>query len=249
MASELSISTNYTGTEPGVWDGTGTWSNIDHGWKLLKDRLGIRITVGNPNNWKISEANTLQGAAYPKGVLHAVEVMANTGTTKFHLRLTTTIEGDTCFRVKALKRSASPITRTILRKIDARDRYRKDIRCANSAQNTTGADIISRDDTEIAQTEADSVRYTTEMGVLQGRFVIDHITNYYKINDRLSKIAGRETGLRTDSGETGENPVTPTIRHVHWVFSPEQTTHLNASDAGADRGQYQRALHHGVRRG
>ena len=47
----LAISTNYTGTAPAIWDGTGKWQPITTTtWQVLTDRIGIRITDTNPED-------------------------------------------------------------------------------------------------------------------------------------------------------------------------------------------------------
>lgn len=244
LKARLSISTDYAGAVPGIWDGTGTWQTIDGGWKLCDDRVGILITVENPNDWRIGES-TGAGVPYPSGVVKGIEDQAAAGATRFFLRLTCVIEGDTALVAKAKKRDASPVSDTIIRKIDARDRYRKDLQSANSELNTTGDDVIVRNDTDAAQVEADMVRYTTEMGELDGGFRISHITNYYGISDRISRIDGRGLGFRTDSGGAGENPILPSILAIRWTFKPHQNTFLEISDAGSDRGQFRRAIKSG----
>src|SRR6185503_9322737 len=75
--ANLAISRDYRGGAGRVWDGTGTWDYCgSEGWSLLKDRLGIRITAENPNQWKVplSQDNPPQ---VPGGIVRGVEWQAN----------------------------------------------------------------------------------------------------------------------------------------------------------------------------
>lgn len=236
--ARLAISTDYAASAPGLWSGSGTWQPVQGGWELLKDRLGIRITADNPNRWKIGESK-VTGHPYPVGVVKGVEAQV-TGGAHFYLRLTCVIEGDQVLEGRANRRTASPVTAAIIRKVDARDRYRTDTVSAHSEFNTTATDVVPRDDTDAAKAEAVSSRYMTESGVLNATFQIDHITTAYEIGDRISTIQGRNTPLRTDAGLTGENPILPVVVEREFTFSPVQSTTLRATDSGTGRS----FLHH-----
>ena len=34
---------------------SGTWQQIDGGWSLMEDRLGIEVTVDDPESWNIGK--------------------------------------------------------------------------------------------------------------------------------------------------------------------------------------------------
>ena len=93
LRAQLSISTNYAGTQPGLWDGSGTWQPVGSGFELLRDRLGVWINAANPNAWNI-QASRVAGAPYPAGVVRGVEDQVAGGSRRFTLRLTCVIEGD-----------------------------------------------------------------------------------------------------------------------------------------------------------
>lgn len=238
----LSISKDYVPGGPGLWDGSGNWQPIEGGFELLKDRIGVRITCDNPNNWKIGKS-LVSTHPYPAGVVKGVEAQATTGAANFHLRLTCVVEADHGLNVVAERRDCSPLTQTITRVIDARDRYRKLTVLAHSEHNNTATDKIDRDDVDDAQAEADAVRYATDSGVLDGQVVIPRFTAFYEIGDRIDKIEGRDVGLRTNTGGSADDaPVLPVIVGRRWDFEPKQRTTLELSDSGTNRGQYKRAL-------
>ena len=245
LRARLDISTNYTGTIPGVWDGTGTWQQCHGGWELLPDRLGIRLTCPNPENWHIEDAKTTSTTApYPTGMIEVVSGLA-TNAAPFTLRLTCVIEGDQAVMGTQLQSLNSALSQTITRIIDARDRIKKQIVAKNSHYNNTANPITNRDDTAAATAEAEAVAYTTQAGALHAHITIDHLCLDYSIGDRISQIAGRNTPLRTDKGMTGENPVLPVVVGRRFVCWPEQRTELECTDAGADLSLYRLATKQG----
>jgi hypothetical protein len=235
LRAQLSISTNFTGTQPGLWDGTGTWQPIGGGFELLKDRLGIWINVPNPNSWNI-QASKVSGMPYPSGVVKGVENQANTGATHFALRLTCVIEGDHVIAATADRRDSSPTSYTILRHVDARDRYARHVVAAKSEFNSSSDEIVVRDDTDDALAEAISRRTTSEAGEVAGAVVIPRFTQAYQIGDRICSIQGRDLSLQTNAGApTEEGPVYPAVVGLTWDFDGKQQTLLQLSD---QRGQY-----------
>jgi hypothetical protein len=58
LSYRLSISTNYSGAYPAVWDGTGQWQPVTGGFQLLKDRIGVWLSVDNPNKWNVGKSAT-----------------------------------------------------------------------------------------------------------------------------------------------------------------------------------------------
>jgi hypothetical protein len=234
LKAQLSISTNYKGLQPGLWDGTGTWQPIGGGFELLNDRLGIWINVPNPNSWNI-QACKVSGMPYPSGVVKGVEDQANSGATHFALRLTCVIEGDHVIVATADRRPSSPTTYTILRHVDARDRYARHIVAANSEFNPDPDEIIVRDDTTDALAEAISRRTTSEAGEVAGVVMIPRFTQSYRIGDRICSIQGRSCSLQTNAGApTEEGVVYPAVVGLTWDFDGKQQTLLQLSD---QRGQ------------
>ena len=55
---------------PGVADTkvnpTTRWHQIAHGWQLLEDRLGIEITIENPDDWGTGENKRDDGKGVPE---------------------------------------------------------------------------------------------------------------------------------------------------------------------------------------
>ena len=235
LKAQLSISTNYTGTQPGLWDGTGTWQPVGGGFELLKDRLGIWINAPNPNSWNI-QASKVTGMPYSAGVVKGVEDQADPGEKHFTLRLTCVIEGDHTVAATADRRPSSPTTYTITRRVDARDRYARQVVAATSEFNTSPEATVVRDDTVDALAEANSRRTTGESGEVAGAVVIPRFTQAYRIGDRIRSIQGRDFSLRTNAGApTEESEVFPAVVGLTWDFDGRQQTLLQLSD---QRGQY-----------
>ncbi len=235
LKARLSISTDYNGSQPGLWDGTGTWQPVGGGFELLKDRLGIWINVPNPNSWNI-QASKVSGMPYPAGVVKGVEDQANKGANHFTLRLTCVIEGDHILSATADRRPSSPISYTVLRRVDARDRYAKHVVAANSEFNSTSDEIVVRDDSVDALAEASARRTANEAGEVAGVITIPRFTQAYQIGDRICSIQGRDLSLRTNAGApTEEGEVYPAVVGLTWDFDGKQQTLLQLSD---QRGQY-----------
>ncbi len=230
LRARLSISTDYTGPQPTLWNGTGTWQPIHGGFSLLRDRLGIWISVANPNGWAIG-ASGVSGAPYPSGVLRGVEDQATSGRKRFALRLTCVVEGDKVLSATAKRRPSSPTTFQVLRRIDARDRYFKHLVAPNSEFNLTSAFVTDRDDSQDAQAEADSRRLAAEAGEVAGSVTIPRFTEAYRVGDRLRAIQGRGLSLRTNAGAPNEEgEVYPAVVGLTWDFDGKQQTILHLSD-------------------
>ncbi|GAC1470635.1 MAG: hypothetical protein NVSMB9_15880 [Isosphaeraceae bacterium] len=230
LKAQLSISTNYAGPLPGLWDGTGTWQTITGGFELLADRLGVWINTSNPNGWHIGASRAI-GAPYPAGVVRGVEDQALSGATRFALRLTCVIEGDRTVSATAARRPSSPTLYTITRRVDARDRYTKNSKASKSEFNTTSADVLSRDDSPDALADANARRLANEAGVVSGSVTIPRFTAAYRVGDKIRSIRGRELSLRTNSGTpTTEAAVFPAIVGMTWEFDGKQNTVLHLSD-------------------
>lgn len=230
LRAQLSISTDYAGKGPSVWDGTGTWQPIHGGFELLRDRLGIWINVANPNGWAIGPSSAAN-APYPSGVVRGVEAQTGAVGPKFSLRLTCVIEGDASIEATADRRPSSPTAYQVLRRVDARDRYFKHQIAPHSEFNTTGSFVTARDDTQEAQAEADARRLAGEAGEVLGSVTIPRFTGAYRVGDRIRSIQGRNLSLRTNAGAPDEEgEVYPAVVGLTWDFEGKQHTILHLSD-------------------
>lgn len=251
--AQLWISRDYGGPKPGLWDGTGTWQLVTGGgWELLKDRLGVRLTIPYPNYWEVGPSSA-SGAPYPSGVVNAIEDQAETtetGTT-FHLRLTGVIEADLAMTQVAGPTAGTPLPYAVTRVVDASDRYRVDQvhnssefypkSTASESQDDSGIKFKTvRDDSKAALAEAQAIRAGSEKGVLSGSISIPRLTTYYRIGDRISDIEGRNLGLRTDGGDG--DPTYPVVVGRSFRFSEDgHSTTLEVSDVGTTRARQKRA--------
>jgi hypothetical protein len=230
LKARLAISTNYAGTAPGLWDGTGTWQPVVGGFELLGDRLGIWVNVPNPNGWNIG-VPTAPGMPYPSGVVKGVEDQANAGAPHFFLRLTCVIEGDQGLAATAGQRPSSPTSFAITRRIEASDRYFKQVIAATSEFNTTDDPVVVRDDTDEAVAEAAARRLAGEAGEVAGSATIPYFTPAYRVGDKVRSIVGRNLSLQTNAGApAGEGEVFPSVVAVTWDFDGGQSTTLQLSD-------------------
>ena len=235
LKARLAISTNFAGTSPGLWDGTGTWQSVVGGFSLLQDRLGIWINVSNPNGWNIGLPSAA-GMPYPAGVVKGVEDQANAAANHFTLRLTCVIAGDLGIKATAGQRPSSPTAYAITRRIDARDRYFKQVVAANSEFNTTASPNVVRDDTKDAMAEAEARRLAGESGEVRGSATIPYFSSAYRIGDKIQAILGRNLSLQTNAGApAGEGEVFPAVVAVTWNFEGGQQTNLQLSDHRGER--------------
>ncbi len=230
LRARLSISTDYTGPQPALWDGSGAWQPVGGGFELLKDRLGVWINAPNPNSWNI-QASRVPGMPYPAGVVKGVEDQAISTSRRFALRLTCVIEGDRVLDATAERRPSSPTNYTITRRVDARDRYAKHVVAAGSEFNPGPDPIVVRDDGLDAIAEAVARRAAGESGEVAGSVTIPRFTQAYRIGDRICSIRGRDLSLRTNAGApTEEGEVYPAVVGLTWDFEGRQQTILHLSD-------------------
>jgi hypothetical protein len=235
LRARLSISTDYAGAQPALWNGTGAWQPVQGGFVLLRDRLGIWINVANPNGWSIG-ASKVSNAPYPAGVVRGTESQTGANGSRFALRLTCVIEGDQVLSATADRRPSSPTTFQILRRVDARDRYFKHMIDTSSEFNQTGAAVTVRDDSQEAQAEADARRLAGEAGEILGSVTIPRFSNAYRIGDRIRSIQGRNLSLRTNAGAPDEEgAVYPAVVGLTWDFDGKQHTVLHLSDQRGQR--------------
>jgi hypothetical protein len=227
-------SSTYPGPVPDLGDPT-TWFTIPSGWILLEDRLGIEVTIDDPESW--SSGNTLG-----LGTIQGITWQANPPDGKaFSLRLTTVIEADFHIAAKAAKRIASPTQFPRRRRADAGDHFQYCSIAPNSlnysSQGGNGTDpFVVRDDTDSAKTHAQQLRSAHEMPPLAGSVRIPWITDYYEIGDRVKDIDGRDASLCVSVGtDQGEAPSYPWIVGITWNFSRDaQETICMLSDRRAE---------------
>ncbi|GAC1463677.1 MAG: hypothetical protein NVSMB9_01410 [Isosphaeraceae bacterium] len=235
LKARLAISTDYKGSSPGLWDGTGTWQTVVGGFDLVRDRLGIWINVPNPNGWNIGMPATA-GMPYPTGIVRGVEDQANQSAAHFLLRLTCVVEGDQSLNATAGQRPSSTTSFAITRRIDASNRYFKQIVTSGSEFNLTAVPVVSRDDTKAARAEASARRLAGESGEVAGSATIPRFTSAYQIGDKIRSIQGRNLSLRTNAGAPSEEgEVFPSVVAVSWDFEGKQQTMLQLSDQRGER--------------
>ncbi len=222
-----------------MWDTvSGTWQEIDGGWSLMEDRLGIEVTVDDPETWNIGKPPAGTAAQEPTGVLHGISSMANPSTTvppeqMFWLRLTTVIEADYGIETTAPRRDASPMPTAILRRVDARDHFHYDVVDGSSAFNQSpGTDQVVQDDTQAALAQACQLRSAHEFPPLAAAVTIPMLVDYVQIGDRISQINGRDVSLLTNAGlEQGEPASYPYVVGLTWDFQGnKQSTTLQLAD-------------------
>jgi hypothetical protein len=235
LKARVSVSTDYAGPSPGLWDGTGTWQPVSGGFDLLRDRLGVWVNVPNPNGWNVG-IPTAAGMPYPAGVVKGVEDQAAAAGRHFFLRLTCVVEGDRALKATAGQRPSSSTSFAITRVIDAGDRYARRVVAATSEFNATAEPVVARDDGDEAQAEADARRMAGEAGEVAGSATIPRFTSAYQIGDKVRSIRGRNLSLRTNAGAPAEEgEVFPSVVAVGWEFESRQLTTLQLSDHRGER--------------
>jgi hypothetical protein len=238
----LDISTDYAGTVPGLWDGTGHWQHVEGGAALLTDQIGVRVNVQDPNKWHIG-SSTDTNAAFPDGVVKAVQCMAapDAQNPKFFLMLTCVVESDQVASYTAERQDSSPISWEIDERVDARDRLATKIIAAyTQPDNNASTTKTVLNDQDYLTAEAISVRQSKEAGVFEAEVEIPYFTRYYEIGDRIDQIEGRNLNLRTDGGGSGVMPVYPMVVSVRHDFSDGQKTYLTLSDRGMNHAHVKR---------
>ena len=208
---------------------SSSWQLVTGGWRLLPDRLGIEVTVEDPEQWNGGKSvGDIRGvtwqAAPPSGK-------------QFILRLTTVIDDDLRLPISAPSRIASPTQFTRWGSADARDHFQYASVSPGSrnyqAMDGDGTDpVVVRDDTPLAMAHAYQLRSAHEFPRLAGSLVIPYITTYYQVGDRIQRIDGRNASLQTNVGiDQGEAPSYPWVVGVSWTFEGDrQQTVLQLSD-------------------
>jgi hypothetical protein len=241
--SALVLSFDYSGPVPAIWDGTGHWHQVGNAWKMLDDRLGIRLTCKNPEAWQTGNEDLNFGINLKtsRGLIKGVSAQALPTETHFHLMLTTVIESDQALQIIAPKRQASPGKFAVQRYVDAADRYRTEKVAANSWWNFAvggNADIIyTRDDDDDATADAAQKRALAEMPSIAGPITLFGLVNTYSLVDRITSIAGRNLSLITNLDLPDEGPAYPVVVGIDYDLDGRQLTTLHLHDQRA-RGEY-----------
>lgn len=229
----LSISRDYAGSSPLLWDGTGTWQNVSGGFEILDDRLGIRLTCEDPEAWKVGltsgddpqeHSETIQGVT--------AQAAPTDGIKRFYLRLTTVIKGDkrAVGRFARRKTSALKYDRTLY--THAKETYGHKVVAAKTQYNTSDDPIeVDLDEETKIKAFAAQVQQAHENPRIAGSVTIPHLDRGYQIGDAISKIKGRNLSLQVNAGsEQGESKRYPLVVGRTWQFSGRQTTTIEVDD-------------------
>ena len=126
LKAVLELCTSTESEDPSIMteDDGLTWTTITKGWQLLDDRLGIEVTIENPEEWHTGQQKR-SAASVP--VIRGVTWAADPDTTNnksILLRLTTVIDADVRIGdAKADKRVSSPTQFTRRRSADGKDHF------------------------------------------------------------------------------------------------------------------------------
>lgn len=227
---QLSLSRDYMGPAPAVWDGkTGHWQPITRDFKPLDDQLGVEFTCEDPEKIHIGKytgSDPQQAGEILKGITSIANPGTEQGTKYFYLMLTTVVEGDQGSEVIAPRRYASPLRSTVRRRIECGDHWRKDVVTPSSifftpaiaayyaqviAAALTGADVVKptfddsgnivvRDDTDSASDYAAQMRAAHEFPPIPMSVTLPGIILSYQIGDRIDWIYGRNISLQANAG-------------------------------------------------
>lgn len=224
---------------PGLWSREAddvVWQRVTQGgWELLKDRIGIRITTSDAAAWNIGDDRS-GGMPFPSGKVNIVKCLASPDADRqvhkpFVFRLTCVVPSDQCVPARADKRPASPTKFIVQRRIDTRDRFRREIVSEFSHFQDEDTAIDITDDTADAKQYAEAYRAADEMARFTGTVSIPRLTGAYEIGDRISDVTGRGVSLRTNIGAgKGESEQYPIVDRIDWSFEAGQVTTLHATD-------------------
>ncbi|CAB4131054.1 hypothetical protein UFOVP124_53 [uncultured Caudovirales phage] len=256
---QLFVVTNWgsivgQGDPPMLFDKTKVDNNrtpyiipIKGSWAMLHDRLGVRLTCLNPQQWNIGEIHP-SNPAYGK-VSSTIDMINNLISydtahpeNHFFLLLTCVISSDRkATQAIAPKRSTSPTQFAVARSIDAHDRYKRWAVHKSSAYqqdnavltgsnlDDTRARFYARDDSAAAQTYAESLRASTETPSMGGSVTIGRLTNNYFVGDRISSIYPRMS-MQTNIPTQQYPNRYPMVVQLTWRNEPEQSTTLQLDD-------------------
>lgn len=230
LRAELWISTDYDAEEDP--DG-GTWQKVSGGWKLLDDRIGVQLTMDEPDNWNVGKSTDANAPYGKQGKVRVVKSLASpdAANPRFYLRLTCVIEGDRDLRVVAEDRGVGPSAFTIRRTVDCRDKFWREVIHASSHLNSEDENVVARDDTDAARAYAFAQQRQTELARFAGSVTIPRLTLAYSVGDKVAGVAGRNMSLQSNvGGSEGEGPVFPTVVGLDFMFEGGQQTIIHLSD-------------------
>jgi hypothetical protein len=223
LRAQLALSRDYAGAAPALWDGSGTWQPIAGGWELLEDRLGIFVTIEDPEAWPIGEstgASPQEPSPTLRGITSQANPPASGANTRFVLRLTTVVDDDLMLPAVVPPRPASPTRFTLRRRVDARDHFAIETVAASSLYNPGSQPLVARDDTDRAVAHAQALRAAYELPPLDGRVTIPSLVTAFRVGDRIGRINGRDLSLRANiGGGQGEGAAYPLVVSLTWDFS------------------------------
>lgn len=217
----------------GLWDGTGTVAPGKLGFEALSDRLGVRLTCGDPANVQLTPGDgnpNGPGNYLSGGVINLVDWLTDASRIadplqRPYLLLTCTIEADQAIEAVTGRRVSCPLDYTVRRYVDGRDRFaRERVHRSSRYFDKSQADakfpdfITKRDDSRKALEYAEGLRSATEMPVVGGALEVGRLVNAYQLGDRLAGIAGRKLSLESNvNAEAGEKPRYPAVVGVTWT--------------------------------
>lgn len=247
--STLQISTDYDGPQkPHLWSSGGTWQTVSQGWELCKDRLGIYVSVENPERWAIGDHPS---ATQAKGtILRLITQLGNASTANLSFRLTTVIEGDARVIPQTYRRESSSLKFDRWHIVNARDDFKSEFVHESSiyfgdtdpdARERSGPDVEAskvarlRDDRDAAEAYAAQIQSAHENPPIAGTVTIPCVAFGYGLADQISRVSGRDLSLVQNAAtEAGDAPRYPYVVGIDWTFSPHQSTTMHLSDRRAE---------------
>lgn len=217
------------------------WQEITSGgWELLENRLGIRITAPDLDDWNIGEPPAdLDNAPVPGGVLRVRKATVDPAADApaFLLRLTTVIEGDRTIAqeegTEARRRDISPIERPVRRLDDLRNRLRATATWDNGELKAVRTDVAAQAEKLHAHLVTRRVKHETP--ALTGSITIPRCTYGYRVGDRIARVSGRGLSLAQSVPADSDAPeVLPSVLAITRTFDNRIATTLTLGDRRAD---------------
>lgn len=248
LHARLDIAFGVSNSEPifGFTNPAIKWFPVPQGWRLLKDRLGIRVNSPNPEQWasgnKDIAGGEIRGVSWWVAPPDQINYIPTNGYPPT-FRLTCLIQDDLRMPISVAKRPASPTKFSRWRTVDSRDHFQYssiDLSSVNyTNQGGNGTDpLVIRDDTQAATAYAYALQRAHEMPPLAGSITMPGIITYYEVGDRIDAIAGRNIPLYRDAGLTlGESPTYPMVvgRDIRGDDEFQTTLQLSDLRAAPDR--------------
>lgn len=269
LEAQLHVSTDYDGNAlPALWDPGatplppstrkgGTWQRVvSDKWRLLDDRIGIELTMDDPQNWSIGDCREA-GMPFPGGAINvpkclllrqpipAIPAAVGPKYPLFWLGLTCVIEGDAGIEEFAERRDRSATIFRVTRYEDAPEFQGPDVISLRSPLipapdgNASPAAVVARDDTDDARAVLEGRRAASELGTFAGSFTLPYFTGAIEIGHKVADVRGIDLSLNTAGGiEGGEKPVYPRVVGLDSTFDGPPSVVIHLSD---DRAEFVRA--------